>query len=777
MQASHSMQASTIKLMDDCQDIVESHLRPHLDKMFENTDLAFLEFAEKAESNWSQIRFIEAMTLIQKNRNELENTFYSKLEESFSGFGSLNTQAFTTVPDSNAQLSLVSVEDTDEMVAIHNMVSSATQGSTHALHALRQRLAILNHGQKLKEHEIPGGPTNLARSFREAVAGLTLEHETKLIVYLLFDKFVLSKTYSLYDTYNEFLLQAGLLPNLKYELRKNPHAQATPLKSDDAPRQEGTGNERHMEDSGAGDTDTGQSLGDELFNNILQLIAHRNAQANGADSGQKEKTRSGAGDESVVANPVPQTELVSVIHNLQQSMPEVAEDSPGVVERIPAARPDKDRISSLVARLSVEREQLFEGIDRRRIPGADSQVIDLVGMMFEFMLKDEELPSAAKVLLSRLHTPFLKVAIIDKSFFTGSTHPARELLDKLAGAGTKWVFEDNLDRGIYPCMRTIVERIIGEFENNFDIFPELLVFLGENLRDLDDKAATIEERTRQAIKGKEKLALARKHAATEIEKHTRGRRIPAPARKLLEEVWHDKLMFIYLREQQANHSDSWKLAVQAIDDIVCSVEARSSENERIQLTERLPELRKRIKQALLTLDAYGSTDIDSQLALIADLQEKVLREPITRPVNADEAEVPASRPGNPECTVAPPQSTDLADTKTESSTGHDEKKVSPEFEAALSALQKVAFGTWFLIQDKEDENPVRVKLSWYTQLSGKYMFVDSMGVKAAIKERDELAGLLANGKARIIDEERMPLVQRALMAIRRMLGGDQAVPA
>ena len=65
---------------------------------------------------------------------------------------------------------------------------------------------------------------------------------------------------------------------------------------------------------------------------------------------------------------------------------------------------------------------------------ADADMIDLVGMIFEHRLKDEDLPNVAKAELSRLHTPYLKVAIVDKRFFTDKTHPAHELLNTLANA-------------------------------------------------------------------------------------------------------------------------------------------------------------------------------------------------------------------------------------------------------------------------------------------------------------------------------------------------------
>jgi hypothetical protein len=52
------------------------------------------------------------------------------------------------------------------------------------------------------------------------------------------------------------------------------------------------------------------------------------------------------------------------------------------------------------------------------------------------------------------------------------------------------------------------------------------------------------------------------------------------------------------------------------------------------------------------------------------------------------------------------------------------------------------------------------------------MFVDSMGVKAAVKDRIELATLLANGQARILSDEQQTFVQRAMLAVRRILIGE-----
>lgn len=761
-QASQNPQEWTNSFMDGCHEMALDHLRPHLQKMFENCNIALLEFSEKAQSSASQIRFMEAGTIIKNNRAQVEAVFYKELRQGFSRYkrlcqqGHSAVQATTTSQDSSEEpFTLVSKEDSDIQVAIQNMVASASLGSIHELTAIRQRLAVLNNGRKLTENQIPAGPDALARAFHKAAGELFLEHELKLIVYLLFDKFVLSNSGSLYDEYNGRLLKAGLLQNLKYEARKNPNA-PQPGRKTDQRSAHNTGNSPAP--AGKHTDGSNKSLGDELFDSILDLMSRRHPHV-----------------VTEPANPIPQTELVSAIHQIQQNIDNNSVHAVSAATSADTAE-GKQAIENMVANLSAEREQLYRGIDRRQLPTADTQVIDLVGMMFEYMLNDDEIPNVAKAELSRLHTPYLKVAIIDKRFFSDNTHPAHELLNSLARACARWVFEDNLDRGIFPCVRKIVTRISIDFHNNLDIFPEMLEILHASLQDLDNKAATIEERSRQAAKGKEKLELARQCAASQIEAAASTHTIPGAIRQMLGDVWRDKLMFIYLREADADQSDSWKLAVETIETIIWCVEPRSTAEEQAQLREQCTVVFTQIKQSLDTLSAYGASDVTAELALIREYTEAAIdaadqsttadadsREPVQ-----SEAQQAENDTHDSPTAVAGPV-VDQADS--------DADELTPAIAARISELNTVPFGTWFNLRNHAAHAPVRAKLSWYSGISGNYMFVDSMGIKIAVLKQQELAARLATGQAEILREQEQPLIHRALEAIRRMLGSEQTAHA
>ncbi len=781
MHATANNQAWTIALLNDCHSMALAHLRPHLDKLFMNSDLAFLEFAEKAQTEASQIRFMEAMSIIQKHRTHIEEVFLREVGRSFAEFGNNLGHAAQGAGYGHEPLTLMSLEDTDIQVAIQNMVCSAALGSTLTLSALRKRLAVLNHGRMPEDRQIPAGPHSLANAFHQAVKELILEHETRLLVYMLFDRFVLSKTCPLYDQYNQHLVKSGILPHLRYEVKKNPSAQSAGQR-----RTQGATNRAHRpahDAQRARDGDSRQAVSDALFGEILQLLSRH---VTATDSVQ-DAVRTNAGQP-----PVQHVELVSGIHRLQTGRRADSTANHRVLTPVLDQAQHAQLVSATLERLNAERDQLFREIDRRRLPGTDTRIIDLVGMMFEFMLRDREIPGIAKAELSRLHTPYLKIAILDKGLFTDSSHPAHVLLNRLASAATRWVFEDDLERGVFPTLRSIVQRIIEEFDSDLDLFTELLEQLEATLQSLENKSAAIEERSRQAEQGKERLGTGRAWAARAIQERISGHHIPASLRSMLSDVWMNKLTFIYLREADAGQSASWRLACQTIESMIWSCEPRRTEKQREELRARLPDVRRQIRHAMDTLSVYGSSDDRAQLALIRELQDEAARtgereavaeidDPVHGQQPASEATVAAAEVAEPVPGQQPAGAATATAVHEQPAPGlpssDAEAELSEAEQSALARLEQVVFGSWFVFQKDENTLPRRLKLSWYSRVSGTYMFVNSMGVKSLTRKHHELASLLAAGQAWIVDGTEQPFMQRTMRRIRGMLGAERPLPA
>src|SRR6201991_5370381 len=87
----------------------------------------------------------------------------------------------------------------------------------------------------------PGAPAALVAAFRQAMRELMVEVRVKLIIYKLFDRYVLAGIDELYDDINNELATAGVLPQLRHEIstrRSDAPAPIGPVSNTAAPIQQ-----------------------------------------------------------------------------------------------------------------------------------------------------------------------------------------------------------------------------------------------------------------------------------------------------------------------------------------------------------------------------------------------------------------------------------------------------------------------------------------------------------------------------------------------------------
>jgi len=755
------------KLLDGCLEMEFSHLRPLVDRMFENADVALLDFAEKAESNMAQSLFFEAMSEVRKKRSIIERLFYSELKRSFLEFPGKPDQQDRPAQE-DACLSNLSLIDTDSLetsVATQNAAGKLASRIMDRIFALKQRLAVVNGGHAIEENEIPGGPVWLSSAYQHALQQLELENKIRLVFIALFDKYVLTHADVIYDEFNKRLIQEGILPNLKYEVRKQPGGieiveQFVP---DDAPADEEPASGTEMD--GPSGQQTPSELGDELFGRICELMSGRRSGASTgqAGTGNVSPIRSGGftgggnmgggggsghaeASGNVAAGSAGGSSLVSQISSLQS---QIQSGSAGLSssEFIENIEIDQGLIDRLQNTLAEEREKIFGGIDRRKLPAADTNIIELVGMLFEYMLKEQDLPNVAKALLSRLHTPLLKVAVVDRNFFTHTHHSARRLLNDMTSAGIRWVEEDQIVRGIFPKMKEIVDKVLLEFKEDVSIFDTLLEEFTQAVNALDHRAELVEQRTTEAANGQEKLQEARNRAQQEVRSLYQGKPVPENTREFLQRIWADKLTFILLRTDQGDESEDWRNATAFAVRIIDSVLPPLSEIDQSQRQATLSELQGELRDATKTLQ---QTDKEKLIGALFETQQQVLE----KIVAAEEQQASAEQP--------------VSEKETVSDESVKESSLTPEQHAQIDELKSIPFGTWFEFA-KPGQPRKRAKLSWRSTVTGKFMFVDQLGVKASVVSMQDLADYMLNGNARIVADEKKPFVDRAMAAIHRML--------
>ncbi|WP_440468285.1 DUF1631 domain-containing protein [Pseudomonas sp. YH-1] len=743
--ASRVIQPRFGELVQACRQLAMNHLAELLGNVFAQVDDALFECAEKAENNQVQALFFDAMREVRRERPNLERFYHQRIAQGLSDF--LEGKLPLTEPLEELdmdQLTLVGNDEYEETLLVTNMVNQVRAHCAQQLFALDQRLALLNNGSKLGEDRNPFGPQAIAQAFRDTLARSVFPLRIKTILYVLFDQQVMQHLQPIYEQLNKRLADGGVLPNLKYRPQgQRPASSHTPRPAKIAEKS------TTMPDDGAPvlppysasdlpDMPPGDR--NALFGGLAVLLAERRRRGDKA-------TLFGNTQSIVSFGPTTATttysanELLEALNRLQR------ESAHELAQRLRQPQP----VDALKADLQRHLEAGSAQPKNTRLTDQEADVIDLVGMVFDFILDDENLPDSCKTTLSHLHTPFLKVALLDKQLFTQHHHPARKLLNAMAQAGVLYGGEGE-ERALLAKMHWVVERVIQDFVGDLSLFDSLLGDFNEYVSNLRQKVELRERRAMEAARGRDRLLAAREHALDAIAKVTQDRDLPELVRNFLEMSWCDALTFIVLRSGE--HSDEWKRACEVGEQLAWSVtplDAAGRDHLQAIRLALLEELRK----GLEVLGGYHEDGIRRLLQDLVACQHAIQAQ---QPQIA--AQLKQELPESPLGAMLGAEGHTLVKPNGEA--------LSERVRVLMKELSHLEFGTWFEFSDTTPAR--RLKLSWFSPTTRNYMFVDHTGQRVAVKPIVQLAQEMEAGRVRLVPtEQSAPLMDRALSAIYRVL--------
>ncbi|WP_277373849.1 DUF1631 domain-containing protein [Pseudomonas sp. AA-38] len=710
------------------RDKAAQQLKQNLQSLFDNADDTLFEMADRATSNSEQNAFFEAMRDLRLKRKSIERVFLQKIFEAFVNLNQYEIgkpqPALDTV--SFDSLSLVQNDDLEETVATDAMISRVMSHDAMALGHLTTRLNALV-SRKLDDKSNPLGPTALCECFLDACGGLGVEIKVKLIILKLFEKYVLGSCDTLYAEANQVLVGAGVLPELR----------SAPPRRSNRPAAGATRTHASEED-GVVSSDEGVQ---EVFGALQDLLA----EVRGTAMAPRAATSN--------ALPISSNDLMRLLSHLQQRAPAQAE-------------PDdfdlRPQLEQLLARASAKS-------GKTRVVGeVDEDVINLVSMLFEFILDDRTLPDSLKALIARLQIPMLKVAVLDKTFFSRGSHPARRLLNEIASAAMGWVDQDDVQRdSLYQRIEQVVQRLLNDFVDDPAIFSELLAdfmaFTGDERR----RSELLEQRTRDAEEGSAKAELARREVEQALNERLLGKVLPEVVVRLLQEAWSKVLMLTCLKH--GTGSVQWQAALQTMDDLVWSVEPHEDAEDRQRLLELVPSLLKSLREGMSSaaFDPFSTSEFFSQLEVLhvqafqrfkratVETQDAAVAEQALE-VSAQESEPVAETPAMVEVVeeivlLAPGQAR-----------LEEPEPVLPEDDEAFRQVDSLRVGSWVEFQE-DDEHKLRCKLAAIIKPIGKYVFVNRTGMKVLEKTRIGLAVEFRRNSIRLLDDAL--LFDRALESV------------
>jgi hypothetical protein len=704
------------------RDKAAQQLKESLQTLFDNADDTLFEMADRAHNNAEQNVFFEAMRDLRLKRKSIERNFLDKFFEAFLRLGQYEiAEPILSEPVSFDKLALVHNDDLERTVAVDAMVTKVVNRDGVALSQLTTRLNELIP-QPLTDETNPLGPTLLCDFFLQAGRNLGVEIKVKLIILKLFEKYALSNADQLYEEANLLLISAGVLPDLKVL----PSRRSTDRSSGAAPTTEAQRADSAALVQAAEKLDKSVQ---EVFSALQELLIHVRGNLTPRP------------DNNAEARPISSQDLLRLLSHLQQYVPRV--ENPDDFDL-------RAQLEQLIGRVSARSGKF------RTVGTIDEDVINLISMLFEFILDDRNLPSSLRALIGRLQIPMLKVAVIDKSFFSRGSHPARRLLNEIASAALGWGGRDDSQRdSLYTRIDQIVQRLLHDFVDDPAIFTELLVDFLAFTSDERRRSELLEQRTRDAEEGRALAELARQRVQQALNDRLLGRTLPEVVVRLLQEAWSKVLLLTCLKHGE--QSGEWQAGLQAMDDLIWSVEPHDEPDARQRLLELVPGLLKSLRDGLSSaaFDPFATSEFFSQLeALHVQAFNHVARP-------AGEAdEVAADRSGDGPTMMAVVEEIVLV--------APGEQVVSepalhlPENDEGLMQVDKLRLGSWVEIQEDEDHK-LRCKLAAIVEPSGRYVFVNRTGMKVLEKTRMGLAVEFRRGTIRVLDDSL--LFDRALESV------------
>lgn len=714
-------------------------------------------------SEWSeglpeadQKPYLDVAQTARRERAGLEASFGRGMADAF---GALQPQAAAGPRAIDfSTLSLVRTEDMDVTVTVDSMVARARLKYAAPLGLLRRRYAHVFPKIEVSERNMPLDPAGIASAFKDAIGPLEMDVQQKIILLRAFQQQVLDYLGGLLEEANEIFVAAGVLPELKVAVQEQPKKPkpAAPKpgeKPADAPRATNTeeifsflqgilGQGGSGVPGGGGPVAGGQYHGGQYVGG--GGIGALPAAAVGGSVAAVPLAPLHIAPTAVVQS-VATPDLVEKLSTIQQFQPKapLAQD---------ASSPSVEEVRTSIRDNLRSDDEAVEAIKR-----TDEDVINLVSMLFDYILDDQNLPTAMKALIGRLQIPLLKVAILDKTFFNAETHSARRLLNLLAKAGIGWNSRDPAGDVLYARIESVILRILNDFSDDLGLFDELLEDFTGFYEQQQKRDEVVDKRTRETEEGRARAELARAMVQQTLTRRLAGKQLPAVAVRLLQEAWRNVLYINCLKE--GTESENWRQAVKVVDAVIWSLMPQPGPEWAARLQSLAPKLLNSLRKGLAGVN-YDSLAGDALIRELAEVHAGQLRGQSAPLVSVVDARVAQEAP------VAGQVSVDeMATAKNVSAVVLPDAESSPPLEQVLpedsefvGIVNRLNVGSW--IEFMEGDKVERHKLVARIRSVDKLIFANRRGVKVAEMAGMKLALDLSLGHARLVEEAQ--LIDRAL---------------
>lgn len=707
--------------------------------------------AEKVVTNEAQHPFFEADKILGKQAETLARNFVTKACNKLENLAhGMIEDDDTANGQANGRLSLVDKDIFEDWLTLKVMAARAESHFHDDLLHLQLRFDEL-FGIALSARKNPLHPIVICTAFGESLRLLPLKQKTDRIILAAYEEHVINKLDELYRDANIALAQAGVLPDLDVGRYISEHYQQKPAAS--APP---VSKAKPGAAPGTQATPEAQPSAAPPVQESAEVIDIRDARRDEA----RTTTPSASAASKVMPAPAgahrpaaPTGNLAARQFALQQHIARHAYDTvrkllsesnmqAARVRALHSTEPEvpianevkvEEALSSLQRSLDAQSlsGDLSERVTAAINDGGEAPLqvdhdvqaaIDVIHHLFEGIISNPVLSGRVKEAIKRLEVPFLRLLLVDDSFLTEETHPARQMLNRMAHLGVRGsanlaAHEQEIDQE--------VTDVLQHFDRDVDVFSRAL----EKLDKLAGRQQTLYQRNikrvTESYEGKQKIVFARREVNQALERRIGGKEVPKAALSLIDAGWRQLLVQALLRH--GRDSREWHSYLGVIDHMIKAV-------DKVPSQEQLSELLASIKSGLGQVD---HTQMQNA-RLISELRD-LLSQKARAEAPPELVNVPAGVVGAEE----------------------DQIETGDEVQQRwIRRAQRYEPGDWFSSFDNGQEMTVR--LAWTDTDKRTFVFVNHQGMKIIELRVDDFAERLSRDEIKPIDNLDAPAVDRGL---------------
>jgi len=375
--------------------------------------------------------YFDAFNIFTKNGAEFKRNFIDYLEGHLEHVNDIRQ---VNSPDSNSDpfektLSLVEEDAFAEWLALSDLSRRVEIECREALTDLNFRMSAL-FSMPVNKDNNPFGPNTISSAFQQALKSLNLNPSALQITYASFRDLLIEALRELYDELNRYLVENGVLADLKYKYKIKPAKSSGPNVRAISSAWKRSGSVDQISESNEGLV--GARAGPSALTpptldwyNLVQNLdtlqkqaAQQSAQANEFSGGARATPITPPATSPTPTEFYTSEELMFALSRINFSGKDLSF----------SGDPQQNVKSQLLSVLSEE----TDGAEQKQLPYREEKILDVTQNLFHSVLNDKLISNNVRPWLQQLTGPLFKMAMRDDAVFSDKTHLVRQVINNIA---------------------------------------------------------------------------------------------------------------------------------------------------------------------------------------------------------------------------------------------------------------------------------------------------------------------------------------------------------